>query len=307
MVKEKKMFNIGDLVFAKVKGYPPWPAKLTKYNNKKFNVYFYGTGETANVKLDDIFPYVESKEKFYIERNMKRANFRQAAEQIEAALLGNDIAAPISMDTLSLTTGSNTDTTENVPKLPNSLPPEKEPLQKKIHEVAVSSAPSTLIYETPKSDKNIVTNSQNRSQKAKTSRTSKKKTPASKGKKANLNNTVPLMKAAQVSGEDEDNEDNEYMTPHEESFVPDSASAGIDDGVEQVQKITESADGPISDKNTTEINVGRQRRQNLKQKRRLIEELDATPPPSKRRTLSAKGINIPLFVTLLLYKYHIFY
>nr|XP_014088310.1 hepatoma-derived growth factor-related protein 2 [Bactrocera oleae] len=96
MGKEKKQFNIGDLVFAKVKGYPAWPAKITKYNNKKYSVYFYGTGETANIKVEDLFQYVESKEKFATDKNLKRSNFREAIEQIEAALNGED-SAPIDL------------------------------------------------------------------------------------------------------------------------------------------------------------------------------------------------------------------
>ncbi|XP_011178202.1 PC4 and SFRS1-interacting protein [Zeugodacus cucurbitae] len=96
MGKEKKQFNIGDLVFAKVKGYPAWPAKITKYNNKKYSVYFYGTGETANIKVEDLFQYAESKEKFATDKNLKRSNFREAIEQIEAALIGED-SAPIDL------------------------------------------------------------------------------------------------------------------------------------------------------------------------------------------------------------------
>ncbi|XP_065371410.1 PC4 and SFRS1-interacting protein [Calliphora vicina] len=100
MVKEKKQFNIGDLVFAKVKGYPAWPAKITKYNNKKYNVYFYGTGETANIKVEDLFHYTENKEKFATDKNMKRNNFREAIDQIEAASNGED-SAPIDLPTVA--------------------------------------------------------------------------------------------------------------------------------------------------------------------------------------------------------------
>nr|6KCO_A Chain A, LD23804p [Drosophila melanogaster]6KCO_B Chain B, LD23804p [Drosophila melanogaster]6KCO_C Chain C, LD23804p [Drosophila melanogaster]6KCO_D Chain D, LD23804p [Drosophila melanogaster]6KCO_E Chain E, LD23804p [Drosophila melanogaster]6KCO_F Chain F, LD23804p [Drosophila melanogaster]6KCO_G Chain G, LD23804p [Drosophila melanogaster]6KCO_H Chain H, LD23804p [Drosophila melanogaster]6KCO_I Chain I, LD23804p [Drosophila melanogaster]6KCO_J Chain J, LD23804p [Drosophila melanogaste len=82
-------YSIGDLVFAKVKGYPPWPAKITKSNNnKKYNVYFYGTGETANIKLEDLFPYASNKERFATEKIMKRAKFIEAIDQIESALRG---------------------------------------------------------------------------------------------------------------------------------------------------------------------------------------------------------------------------
>lgn len=90
MVASKKSFKIGDLVFAKVKGYPPWPAKITKIEKSKYNVYFYGTGETANIKLEDLFAYSETKAKYATEKIMKRKGFKEAIVQIESALNGED-------------------------------------------------------------------------------------------------------------------------------------------------------------------------------------------------------------------------
>lgn len=90
MVAPKKSFNVGDLVFAKVKGYPPWPAKIIKIEKKKYNVYFYGTGETANVKLEDLFDYRHTKDKYATEKIMKRKGFKEAIIQIESALNGDD-------------------------------------------------------------------------------------------------------------------------------------------------------------------------------------------------------------------------
>ncbi|XP_053694979.1 hepatoma-derived growth factor-related protein 2-like isoform X2 [Sabethes cyaneus] len=90
MVASKKSFNVGDLVFAKVKGYPPWPAKITKIEKSKYNVYFYGTGETANIKLEDLFVYRDTKEKYATEKIMKRKGFKEAIIQIESALNGED-------------------------------------------------------------------------------------------------------------------------------------------------------------------------------------------------------------------------
>lgn len=90
MVASKKSFKIGDLVFAKVKGYPPWPAKITKIEKSKYNVYFYGTGETANIKLEDLFAYSETKQKYATEKIMKRKGFKEAIVQIESALNGED-------------------------------------------------------------------------------------------------------------------------------------------------------------------------------------------------------------------------
>uniref|UniRef100_A0A182NTN5 PWWP domain-containing protein n=1 Tax=Anopheles dirus TaxID=7168 RepID=A0A182NTN5_9DIPT len=100
MVASKKAFTIGDLVFAKVKGYPPWPAKITRIDKNKYNVYFYGTGETANIKKEDLFPYETSKEKFATEKIMKRKGFKEAILQIESAMSGDD-PSPVSDQSLA--------------------------------------------------------------------------------------------------------------------------------------------------------------------------------------------------------------
>ncbi|XP_049811205.1 PC4 and SFRS1-interacting protein-like [Schistocerca nitens] len=79
-------FKKGDKVFAKVRGYPPWPAHVQclaeATNNKlKYHVIFYGTYETAVCKAEDMFPYVENKERFG--RPLKRKGFNEALAQIE--------------------------------------------------------------------------------------------------------------------------------------------------------------------------------------------------------------------------------
>lgn len=106
MVASKKSFKIGDLVFAKVKGYPPWPAKITKIEKSKYNVYFYGTGETANIKLEDLFAYRETKDKYATEKIMKRKGFKEAILQIESALNGED-PSPIALATGPTSSGAN--------------------------------------------------------------------------------------------------------------------------------------------------------------------------------------------------------
>ncbi|XP_053665484.1 hepatoma-derived growth factor-related protein 2 [Anopheles marshallii] len=96
MVASKKSFEVGDLVFAKVKGYPFWPAKITLIGKSKDTVYFYGTGEVGNVKKGDMCPYESSKEKFSTEKFMKRKGFKEALMQIESALSGED-PSPVSL------------------------------------------------------------------------------------------------------------------------------------------------------------------------------------------------------------------
>jgi len=80
----KNKFNPGDLVFAKVKGYPPWPARITGIASKdRYKIYFYGTYEIATVKGEDIWLYSqETKEKF-APKNMKRKGYTEGIDQIE--------------------------------------------------------------------------------------------------------------------------------------------------------------------------------------------------------------------------------
>ncbi|XP_051161140.1 PC4 and SFRS1-interacting protein isoform X2 [Leptopilina boulardi] len=92
-------FARGDKVFAKVRGHPPWPAKIEEisednHKHPKFHVSFYGTQETAICKLEELFEYSENKEKFRA-KTTKRKNFIEGLEQLEADLKNDSpTAAP---------------------------------------------------------------------------------------------------------------------------------------------------------------------------------------------------------------------
>ncbi|RWS31967.1 PC4 and SFRS1-interacting protein-like isoform X2 [Leptotrombidium deliense] len=80
--------QVGDLVFAKVKGYPPWPARVEdvappglKLSAGKFPVFFFGSYETAAVGAKDIFPYYEHKQKYGQPKKMKF--FKEGIWEIE--------------------------------------------------------------------------------------------------------------------------------------------------------------------------------------------------------------------------------
>lgn len=58
-------------------------------------MYFYGTGETASVKSEDLDPYDEKNRiRFNTDRQLKKNEYKEAVDQIQAALNGND-PAPI--------------------------------------------------------------------------------------------------------------------------------------------------------------------------------------------------------------------
>uniref|UniRef100_A0A1E1XU84 Putative transcription coactivator n=1 Tax=Amblyomma sculptum TaxID=1581419 RepID=A0A1E1XU84_AMBSC len=84
----KQSFSVGDRVFAKVRGYPPWPARVedcigdkSKPKNQKYSVLFYGTYETASLGPKDLFPYKEFKDKYG--QPQKRKFFNDGLWEIE--------------------------------------------------------------------------------------------------------------------------------------------------------------------------------------------------------------------------------
>ena len=59
-------FKEGDLVFAKIKGHPAWPARVSSAADDKglkYHVFFYGTYETAVVHRDTIWLYNQETKK----------------------------------------------------------------------------------------------------------------------------------------------------------------------------------------------------------------------------------------------------
>ncbi|XP_063544595.1 PC4 and SFRS1-interacting protein isoform X1 [Cydia strobilella] len=88
MGKKVREYKSGDFIFAKVKGYPAWPARVQKPNGKKYFVYFYGTGETANLPPNMIFDYAENKDKF-LNKSVKRKDFNDGVKQIEHDFANN--------------------------------------------------------------------------------------------------------------------------------------------------------------------------------------------------------------------------
>lgn len=93
------LFQLGALVFAKVKGYRTWPATIERimYGQKngkevvkKYTVRFFATGDSANVEIDDMHIYCSvTNECFGIDNGSHSklmTSFRHAMLLIEEAL-----------------------------------------------------------------------------------------------------------------------------------------------------------------------------------------------------------------------------
>lgn len=95
MTEANKLFNIGDPVWSKMKGYCPWPSRIagpnesalkntvdkTKQTKPSYLVYFFGSNNFAWMPEDTIKPYEEFKEKN--KNGAKSAQFRAGIKQIE--------------------------------------------------------------------------------------------------------------------------------------------------------------------------------------------------------------------------------
>jgi Lens epithelium-derived growth factor (LEDGF) len=118
---------------------------IAKY---RYGVYFYGTGETASVKSEDLELYdTKNVARFNTDRQLKKGDYKEAVDQITAALNGNDPAplipddAVLKINDLEMTGDSIDDTYDNsadesqlqiaeeVPKsTPLPQPPKKRPV-----------------------------------------------------------------------------------------------------------------------------------------------------------------------------------
>lgn len=86
MSQIKNKFKTGDRVFAKIKGYPYWPATITEVDSskklKKYSVKFYGTNEVGVVREVDVCTFKENKSLYgnFKDRNSK---FNAAMKEAE--------------------------------------------------------------------------------------------------------------------------------------------------------------------------------------------------------------------------------
>jgi len=81
---KKKVFAVRDLVFAKVRGYPAWPARVTGLaGSGKYSVFFYGTYEVGNIKPENMWPYNEKNLDKFGPSNMRKKWYSEGLYQIK--------------------------------------------------------------------------------------------------------------------------------------------------------------------------------------------------------------------------------
>ncbi|XP_019444502.1 PREDICTED: protein HUA2-LIKE 3-like isoform X2 [Lupinus angustifolius] len=84
-----RQWKVGDLVLAKVKGFPAWPATVSdpekwgySKDSKKVHVYFFGTQQIAFCNPADVEAFTEEKKQSLVKRRGKGADFVRAAQEI---------------------------------------------------------------------------------------------------------------------------------------------------------------------------------------------------------------------------------
>ena len=81
-------FSPGDLIWAKMPGYPHWQARIDvpapdeKIPPKKFAISFFGTHETAVMWAKNLLPYEENRDRFSTNSKRPRRGFKEALAEI---------------------------------------------------------------------------------------------------------------------------------------------------------------------------------------------------------------------------------
>lgn len=123
MNKNKTKFSVGNKVFAKLRGYPTWPAIINQIilndsNSVKYNVIFYGKEDTAMVKEVDLCLFDEYKAIHGKPKKSKEFNF--AMKQAELSFLNK--SGLLLESSLLNSTSVNVSTDESMTVLASSSP-----------------------------------------------------------------------------------------------------------------------------------------------------------------------------------------
>lgn len=103
-MSDSKGYAVNDLVWAKMKGFSPWPGRISvppaelrriavKKNNPVKCIFFFGTNNYAWIEETQIKPYQEFKDKLL--NSCKTALFKEAVQQIEEFMVNPEKFQPL--------------------------------------------------------------------------------------------------------------------------------------------------------------------------------------------------------------------
>ncbi|KAH8417857.1 hypothetical protein KR222_007323, partial [Zaprionus bogoriensis] len=88
--KQAKQHKVGDFVFAKVRGFRAWPARVLQQDGRMHYVYFYGTCNIAKVGPAQLFEYEKCKARLGDVRRGVHGDFKEAMQHIEQSMADPD-------------------------------------------------------------------------------------------------------------------------------------------------------------------------------------------------------------------------
>lgn len=112
-------FVVGEPCFAKVKGYPAWPAEVTVIGGGKFEVFFFGTHEIARLTAKDLFKVNETNlDKFSHPKMKARKWYKEGLEEMMTLVQTRKTAMKAGGGTKTPSSGSKTLSITTPTKIP---------------------------------------------------------------------------------------------------------------------------------------------------------------------------------------------
>ncbi|KAM7283585.1 putative oxidoreductase GLYR1 homolog isoform X1 [Ixodes scapularis] len=163
-------YNIGDPVWAKMKGFSPWPGKVANPTKDVKRpalkkpmqcIFFFGTNNYAWIQEDQIQPYEGKKDQ--LSKSSKTASFKEAVEAIEdyvktmpeQPVRSSDLPSIDEELSTIFPNGSEKDApvVRGALSTPAKLPVRSVPAEEEPEELPAPSSPPPAIVKTPKTPK----------------------------------------------------------------------------------------------------------------------------------------------------------
>jgi len=99
--EDDTIFSAGEGCFAKVRGFPPWPAVLATVTKDKAEVVFFGTNEKSTLHVKDLIKATnENVKKMQTPKLMKKKRYKEGLAQLDKHLCGKPTELNLNEKTL---------------------------------------------------------------------------------------------------------------------------------------------------------------------------------------------------------------